>query len=304
MLEDGTRNTIRIQRLKDKLGNRSNASSEVEYDQTWGWMVGEEGRGVRTIIEMVSHTRLDCTIGTASQMRAAVVQALHFTSHRSAFGKLLKDQPLMANVLADLALESEAAATVLLRMARAYDDAAREPAQRSFLRITTAIGKYWVCKRGMGVVAEALECLGGMGYVEESGLPRIYREVPVSSVWEGSGNVMCLDVLRAMGREPDSLTAFLVELDHAKGANRFYDAHLQRVKEEIRNQADLELRARRVVESLATALQANLLLRHAPNFVADAFCATRLGGEHGLEYGTLPPGTQAEKLVERALPRL
>ena len=301
-LEDGTQNEFRILRLKDKLGNRSNASSEIELDQTWGWMVGEEGRGVRTIIEMVSHTRLDCTIGSSSLMRGALVQAAHHVAHRAAFGKLLKDQPLMRNVIADLAVESEAATTLLLRMGRAYDEAAADPSQRAFVRITTAIGKYWICKRGPAMVAEALECLGGSGYVEESVISRIYREIPVSSVWEGSGNVMCLDVLRAMRREPETVPALLAELSKAKGLDARFDAHLSAVERELADPDDLEVRARRIVERLAVGLQAALLLQQGPDFVADAFCATRLTGEGTLQYGTLPRGTRFEALVERAMP--
>ena len=302
-LEDGTRNRFHIQRLKNKLGNRSNASSEIEYRDTWARMVGEEGRGVATIIEMVSHTRLDCMLGSAALMRQACAQALHHASHRHAFGRRLADQPLMVNVLADLALESEAATTLALYVASVYDRAAADPTLRPLKRILTAIGKYWVCKRGPGLVVEALECHGGNGYVEESVLPRIYREIPLSSIWEGSGNVMCLDVLRALGREPDTLPALREELALSRGLDPRYDARLEEVEQELGERADLELRARRLVEQLAKLLQAGLLLRGAPSWVAEAFCSSRLAGDTGLEYGTLAPGLDIQKIVERALPR-
>jgi len=298
-LPDGSRNHIRLQRLKDKLGNRSNASSEVEYREAWALRVGEEGRGVPTILEMVNHTRLDCIIGTSAMMRQAVAQAIHHASHRAAFGKRLRDQPLMRNVLADLALESEAATVLMMRVARSYDDA---DGAGPFRRIATAVGKYWVCKRGPAMACEALECHGGNGYVEESILPRIYREMPLSSIWEGSGNVMCLDVLRALEREPETAPALLDEIGEARGADRRFDAHLERLESLLHNRADAQYRARRVVEDLALGLQASLLLPHAPGYVADAFCAARLGGEAGREYGTLPPGVEVEKIIERAAP--
>ena len=301
-LEDGTRNPFRIMRLKDKLGNRSNASAEVEYDATWGFLVGEEGKGVRTIIEMVSHTRLDCTIGSASIMRAALAQATHHAAHRSAFGSRLADQPLMRNVLADLAIESEAATALLLRVARGYDEASADPSKQPFVRIATAIGKYWVCKRAPAMVAEALECLGGAGYIEESVMPRLFRESPVSSVWEGSGNVMCLDVLRALKREPESLEALRAELSMARGADKRLDAHLKHIETALADPSDLEARARRIVEMLALGLQGALLTRHAPAAVADAFCATRLGAEGGLAFGTLPPRLAFHEIVMRATP--
>lgn len=301
-LPDGTKNRFFIQRLKDKLGNKANASSEIEYKDTWARMVGEEGRGVPTIIEMVNHTRLDCTIGSASLMRQALAQAIHHTTHRSAFGKRLRDQPLMKNVLADLAIESEAATTLMLRLARGYDDMREDPEKRAFVRIATAVGKYWVCKRGPAMVYEALESHGGAGYVEEAILARVYREIPLASIWEGSGNVMCLDVLRAMAREPETIPALLTELQRAKGADKRYDAHFDRLEAELVNHKDLELRARRVVEMLALALQSSQLLQHAPDFVADAFCATRLGGDWGGEYGTLPSDTAFDQIIDRAAP--
>ena len=299
---DGSRNRLLLQRLKDKLGNRSNASSEIEYRDTWARMVGDEGRGVPTIIEMVNHTRLDCMIGSASLMRQALAQATHHAAHRSAFGRLLKDQPLMRNVLADLALESEAATVLAMRVARAYDEEAEAQEARALRRIATAIGKYWVTKRGPAMVCEALECHGGNGYVEESIMPRIYREIPLSSIWEGSGNVMCLDVLRAMARDPAALPALFDELGEARGADRRYDRLLAEIEGQLARRQDAEAQARRIVERLALALQAGLLLRHAPSEVADAFCAARLGGEAGHEYGTLPADLALERIVERAIP--
>ncbi|MBI1317709.1 MAG: isovaleryl-CoA dehydrogenase [Candidatus Hydrogenedens sp.] len=299
-LPDGTRNRFAIQRLKDKLGNHANASSEIEYQQTWARMVGEEGRGVPTIIEMVNHTRLDCVIGSSALMRQAVTQALHHATYRSAFGKLLKDQPLMQNVLADLALESEAATTLMMRLAQLYDEAAADESVRSTTRILTAVSKYWVCKRGPGAVYEALECLGGAGYVEEGILPRVYREIPLASIWEGSGNVMCLDVLRAMAREPETIPALKTELMKAAGADKHYDRALQRLQDELTDMNDLQTRARRLVEQMALLLQACQLLQHAPSAVSETFCRARLGGEGGMEFGTLPPDAPMHALLERA----
>jgi putative acyl-CoA dehydrogenase len=293
VLPDGARNTFRIQRLKDKLGNRSNASSEPEFENTVGWLVGEEGRGVRTIIEMVAVTRLDCAIGSAAMMRAALAQAIHHAQHRAAFGALLVDKPAMQNVLADLALESEAATTLVMRLAGALD---RQ--ENAFRRLGVAVGKYWVTKRGPVFAGEALECLGGNGYVEDSGMPRLYREAPLMSVWEGSGNVNALDVLRAMAREPESVEAFFAEVALADDARvTSYVADLQKDLGE----AD-EVSARRLVERLALALQASLLVRHAPSYVSDAFCATRLGGDWGFAYGTLPKGLDLRAIVDRAAP--
>jgi putative acyl-CoA dehydrogenase len=295
VLPDGTRNRFHIQRLKDKLGNRSNASSEIELHGAWARLVGEEGRGVRTIIEMVNQTRLDCVIGSAAQMRAGVEQATHHTAHRSAFGKLLAEQPLMQNVLADLCIESEAATATALRLARAYDD---EPL---FARLATAVAKYWVCKRASGHAAESLECVGGNGYVEESGLPRLYRESPLNGIWEGSGNVIALDVLRVLTREPQAVESFLAEVELAAGEPRL-DAWVERAKDELRT-AD-EDTARRLVERLALALQASLLIRHAPHEVADAFVASRLASEGQLAYGTLPRGTDFAAIIERNRPSI
>jgi putative acyl-CoA dehydrogenase len=281
---------FQIQRLKDKLGDRSNASSELELKEARARLVGEEGRGVRTIVEMVVHTRLDCVLGTAGAMRQAVEQATHHAAHRSAFGALLIDQPLMRNVLADLCLESEAATVTALRLARAYDRRATDAREAAFARIATAIAKYWVCKRGPGHAAEALECLGGNGYVEESGMPRIYRQQPLQSIWEGSGNVVCLDVLRALQREPESLEALRDEIALAG------DAELSGSAEQAVAEAD-EAGARVAVERLALALQASLLVRHAPPAVADAFRARA-----GSAYGTLPPGVDTAAIVERHRP--
>jgi len=308
ILPDGTRNAFHLQRLKDKLGNHSNASSEVEFHGAWARMVGEPGRGVPTIIEMVGHTRLDCVIGGAAGMRAGVVNATWHAAHRSTFGKLLIDQPLMRNVLADLCVESEAATALAMRLARAYDEAGAEtPGESSeelsdahlFKRLATAVGKYWVCKRAPNHAFEALECLGGNGYVEESGMPRLYREAPLASIWEGSGNVMSLDVLRALVRTPRSLEVFMHELREAEGADARLDAHVRKLEGQFSDPATLESRARRVVEGMALALQGSLLVRHDAPAVADAFCASRLGGEGGLEYGTLPAGCDFEAIVAR-----
>ena len=300
---DGTRNAIRIQRLKDKLGNRSNASSEVEYEGAWAQLVGEEGRGVSTILEMVNHTRLDCCIGSAGTLRAALVQACHHAAHRSAFGKRLAEQPLQRNVLADLALESEAATALFLRLARAYDQA-DDPREAAFRRLATAVSKFWICKRTGPAVGEALECLGGNGTVEESILPRLYRESPINSVWEGSGNVICLDVLRALHKEPRSAEALVDELRLARGGDRRLDAHLELVEKDLVAGAVPEAGARRLVERLALALQGALLVRHAPKAVADAFCGSRLAGDWGHSFGTLPAGVDTGAILARAWPAL
>jgi putative acyl-CoA dehydrogenase len=297
-LPDGTRNRFHLQRLKEKLGNRSNASSEVEFDRAWARMVGEEGRGVPTIIEMVNHTRLDCVIGAAAGMRQAVAQATHHAGHRAAFGRMLVEQPLMQNVLADLCIESEAATVVMMRLARAYD----EGVQQHFARIATAVTKYWVCKRQPPLVAEALECLGGNGYVEESMMPRLYREAPLNSIWEGSGNVMCLDVLRAMSRGPEVVDAFFAELEVARGADRRLDAFVSQLRDELGDFTAIETRARRLVERMALALQGALLVRHGDPAVADAFAASRLAGDRGLAFGTLPAGIDFERIIARARP--
>jgi putative acyl-CoA dehydrogenase len=302
VLPDGSLNPIRLQRLKDKLGNRSNASSEIEYDHAVGWLVGEEGRGVRTIIEMVNNTRLDCALGSASGMRLGAVRAVHHATHRHAFGKALVDQPLMANVLADLVLESEAATTVAMRLAAAGDRTGDEREQ-AFRRLGLAVTKYWVCKRAPSHAAEALECFGGNGYVEESGMPRLYREAPLMSIWEGSGNVAALDALRAMGRQPESVAAFFEEVELAAGGDARLDDAVGRVRKELMDLEGIEYRARRLVESLALVLQGSLLVRHGHPAVADAFCASRFGGDWGIAFGTLPAGVDTGAIIERAAVR-
>ncbi|WP_406487544.1 acyl-CoA dehydrogenase family protein [Streptomyces phaeochromogenes] len=299
-LADGTRNVFRIQRLKDKLGNRSNASAEVEFDGTWARRVGDEGRGVRTIIGMVAATRLDCVLGSAGLMRQAVSQAVHHSTYREAFGGRLIDKPLMRNVLADLALESEAATTLGLRLAAAYDDGGEQ--ERAFLRIAVPAAKYWVTKRCTPVAVEALECLGGNGYVEESGMPRLLRESPLNSVWEGAGNIQALDVLRALQREPAALNAYLQEVGKARGADHRLDGAIKNLLTELADLDGIEGRARRLVERIAVVLQGSLLVRFAPPEVADAFCASRLGGDWGASFGTLPHTLDLGSVVERARP--
>jgi putative acyl-CoA dehydrogenase len=303
VLPDGSRNAFRIQRLKDKLGNRSNASSEIELDEALALRIGDEGRGVATIIEMVNHTRLDCVAGSASLMRQAFAQAAHHARHRRAFGARLVDQPLMTNVLADLALESEAATVLMLRLARAVDRGGADPAEAAFARLGIALGKYWVCKRAPAHAAEALECLGGNGYVEESIMPRLYREAPLNSIWEGSGNVNALDLLRALAKQPASLDAYTAEIALARGGDARLDRAAASVFEALgANRASLETEARRIVERMALVLQASLLVRFAPSAVADAFCATRLGGEGGFAFGTLPARADTRTIVDRAWP--
>jgi putative acyl-CoA dehydrogenase len=301
VLPDGSRNGFRIQRLKDKLGNRSNASSEIELESAMAWMVGEEGKGVRTIIDMVNHTRLDCIVGSASLMRQAVAQATHHAAHRSAFGRLLSEQPLMENVLADLAIESEATTVLMMRLAGAFDRTS-DPAEAHFRRLALAVGKYWTCKRAIALVAEALECLGGNGYVEESIMPRLYREAPLNSIWEGSGNVNALDVLRAMSREPESVTAFMSEVDEARGTEPRLDRAVDELKQQLSNGAGSEAGARRLVERMAVVLEGSLLVRHGDPAVADAFCASRIGGDWGSSFGTLPEGLQLASIVQRHRP--
>jgi putative acyl-CoA dehydrogenase len=301
VLPDGRRNAMHLQRLKDKLGNRSNASAEVEYDNATAWLVGEEGRGVRTILDMVSATRLDCVLAAATGLRLGVIHAAHHARHREAFGKKLIDQPLMANVLADLAIESEAATTVAMRLAAAADHAAGgDEAEKAFRRLALAATKYHVCKLAPAHAAEALECLGGNGYVEESGMPRLYREAPLQSIWEGSGNVAALDALRALTRQPESAEAFFAELDQARGADRRLDDAIEKLKKDAADPA--EQAARRLAESMAVILQAALLIRHGNPAVADAFAATRLSTDGGRAYGTLPPGTPTESIIPRATP--
>ncbi len=302
VLPGGERNAIRLQRLKDKLGNRSNASAEVEYEGALGWLVGEEGHGVRTIMEMVSATRLDAMTGSASGMRWGVTQAVHHARHRRAFGALLVDQPLMANVLADLVVESEAATLLALRLAAATDHAAAgDEAEAAFRRLAIPVGKYWVCKRAPAHAAEVLECFGGNGYVEESQMPRLYREAPLNSIWEGSGNVAALDVLRAMSTRPESIDAFVDEVATAAGEDAGLDLALEGLRKELADVGDLEARARRIAERLALVLQASLLVRHGPPAVADAFIASRLVDEHVGAFGGLSPRADLNAVIERAV---
>ncbi|WP_059011306.1 acyl-CoA dehydrogenase family protein [Streptomyces specialis] len=304
VLPDGARNGFRIQRLKDKLGNRSNASAEIEFDGTTTvWRVGEEGRGVATILEMVGATRLDCVAGSAAIMRQAVAQATHHAAPREAFGGRLIDKPLMRNVLADMALESEAATVLAMRLAAASDGAAEgSAAERQLLRLALPAAKYWVTKRCAWLAAEALECLGGNGYVEESGMPRLLREAPVNSIWEGSGNVQALDVLRALRREPGALNAFFTEVGQAAGGDDRLDAAIKGLLGALSDLEGMETRARRLVERLALVLQGALLVRFAPPAVADAFCASRLGGDWGGAFGTLSHRAGLAAVVERATP--
>jgi putative acyl-CoA dehydrogenase len=312
VLPDGGRNRILLQRLKGKLGNRSNASAELEYDAATGWPVGPPGRGVQTIIDMVNLTRLDCVLGTASGMRHGLTRAVHHARHRSAFGRRLLDQPLMRNVLTDLAVESEAATLLAIRLAGATGRAAAGDDAESLLRrIGVAVAKYWVCKRGPMHAAEALECLGGNGYVEESGMPRLYREAPLLSIWEGSGNVVALDVLRAISREPATLEAVLDEVDLAMGADHRVDAAARAFRRDLLSAGrvgdpassdELQYGARRLVERMALLLQASLVVRFSPSAVADAFCASRLSGEHGGAFGTLPTGVDAAAVLARCAP--
>jgi putative acyl-CoA dehydrogenase len=295
---DGSANGMLIQRLKDKLGNRSNASSEVEFEDAQATLLGEEGRGVPMILEMGVYTRLDCAIGTAGLMRQALSQALWNAAQRQAFGKLLKDQPLMKNVLADLALEAEAATALVLRLSRAYDS----DDEKLLRRVLTPAAKFWVCKRGSHFGQEAMEAIGGNGYVEEQVLARIYREMPLNSIWEGAGNVMCLDVLRALRKAPDVIDAVAAELDAAAGRHRAYDAFCASLKDRLQDAAEQESSARRLTQDLALALQASLLARHAPPEVFDAFVLARLGADWTGAFGTLAPNLPFDALIERAMP--
>jgi putative acyl-CoA dehydrogenase len=302
VLPDGTRNRMFLQRLKDKLGNHANASSEVEYDGATAWLVGEEGRGVPTIIEMVNLTRLDCTLGSATSMRSGLTRAVHHAQHRKAFGEYLIDQPLMRNVLADLAVEAEAATMVAMRMAGATDKATRGDEREALLRrIGLAASKYWVCKRATPHAAEAMECLGGNGYVEESGMPRLYREAPLMGIWEGSGSVSALDTLRAMATRPECIDVFFDELSLAAGQDARLDTHVQRLRTELADLESIQYRARKVAEDICLALQGALLVRHGNHAVADAFLATRLGGQWGGAFGTMPTGLDVGPIIERAL---
>ena len=299
---DGVRNNLFIQRLKNKLGNRSNASSEMEFHNTWGIMVGDEGRGIRTIIEMVTGNRYYCCASSAALMRQGLVQAVHHTRHRVAFDRQLIHQPLMQNVLADLTIEVEAALALTLRIGRAMDESPTDERAAALARIGTAVGKYWICKRAPAHIGEALECLGGPGYIEDSMMPRLYREAPLNSIWEGSGNVICLDVLRAMFREEAAVPALLAELDAAKGANPALDRTTETLKQELANREDLELRARGLTEMMGIALQGALLVQHTPAAIADAFCASRLGSRWSGAYGTLPTGVDFDGILDRVRP--
>ncbi|GAC1379708.1 MAG: acyl-CoA dehydrogenase family protein [Marmoricola sp.] len=301
VLPGGERNALTLMRLKDKMGNKSNASSEIEYDDAVGWLVGEEGRGVRTIVEMVNMTRLDCVIGSSMGLRTALVTATHHARHRSAFGRPLIEQPAMRNVLADLAIESEAATLAMFRLAGANDRAIRgDQAEAALRRIGLAVTKYYVCKRAPIAAGEALECLGGNGYIEDFDLARIYRELPLLSIWEGSGNVAALDALRARAREPESLDAFFAEAELPVGLNTHYDDALDHLKKELTTYDDIEMRARRIVEQMALVFQGSQVLRYSPTSLADAFCATRLGRDWGTVFGTLPTGIDLEPILERA----
>ncbi len=301
---DGTRNAFHIQRLKDKLGNKSNASSEVEFHGAWARLIGEEGRGIANIIEMVRHTRLDCAIGSAASMRRAVAEAIHHANYRYAFGERLINQPLMKNVLADLCLESEAATALTFRLARSFDESANDEMQKHFSRIATAIGKFWITKRAVAVVAEALECLGGNGYVETAPMARLYRDAPLNSIWEGSGNVQCLDVLRAMRKEPETFEALFFELRKAKGVDARFDNFVKDVEKEFADENEIEFRARRLVENLGIALQAAILIQDGNQVVSDAFCSSRLSGNKHAALGTLPTGIDTNTIINRALPNL
>ncbi|MDB5397413.1 MAG: acyl-CoA dehydrogenase protein [Rhodospirillales bacterium] len=298
---DGAVNAIHIQRLKDKLGNRSNASSEVEFAGATGWLIGEEGRGIPTIIEMANYTRLDCALGSSGLMRQALVQAAHHAAHRTVFQRKLMDQPLMQNVIADMVVEAEAAMRLALRLARAYDRP-DDPAEAGFARLVTPAAKYWICKRGPMLAAEAMEVLGGNGYVEESVMPRLYREMPVNSIWEGSGNVMCLDVLRAVSRTPDGLAAVICELRAAQGDNRRFDEFCLKLSDDLADRALHEGQARRLVERLVLGLQGALLIKDGAAAIADAFCASRLDGGGGGAFGTLPSGADVGLIARNAAP--
>ncbi len=301
VLTDGTRNPFAIVRLKNKLGNRSNASAEVEFDETHGWMIGEEGEGIARIVEMVNSTRMDCAIGSAALVRAALVAAIHHAAHRRVFGAFLIEQPLMQNVLADLALESEAATALCLRVARAIDDSQHDRQTAALKRIGTALAKYYVCKRAPAVVGEALECLGGNGYVEESIMPRLYREAPLNSIWEGSGNINALDVLRILRKQPESFAAWREQIEPAR-VEPLVARESQRLEGQLRDPGLSEAQGREVSERMARLWQAALLVQHAPSSVADAFLASRLGRASCRTLGALPIGTALRAIVDRAAP--
>ncbi|MFN9504877.1 MAG: isovaleryl-CoA dehydrogenase [Rubrivivax sp.] len=299
---DGRKNALQIVRLKRKMGNVSNASSETELRGALAWLVGEEGRGVRTIIDMVAMTRFDCMLGSSAGQRAAVSQALHHCARRSAFGRLLNQQPLMQNVLADLVLEHEGSLALTMRVARAIDQQAR-PSETLLVRLLTAVGKYWICKRTPAHAVEAMECIGGSGVMEDGPMPRLFRESPINAIWEGSGNVQCLDVLRAVHKTPGVLDALFDELALSRGADARLDRCVNALKADVSDHLDEAFGARRTVERMALAVQASLLVRHAPGAVADAWCASRLGDSTHLQFGTLPFGVDADAIIRRATPR-
>jgi putative acyl-CoA dehydrogenase len=300
ILPDGSRNALYLQRLKDKLGNRSNASSEVQFEDTWGLLVGEEGRGVPTILEMGVYTRFDNAVGSAGIMHQCVAQAIHHARHRSAFSRLLIDQPLMNNVLADLALESEAAVALVMRLARAVDNQQSE-VESALRRILIPVAKYWICKRAPAVGAEAMEVLGGNGYIEEGPIARRFRELPLNSIWEGSGNVMCLDVLRAFSREPSTRDALASLLLQRLGQDGRYDQYVKRLFQQLDDPSNTEARARHLTQSIALAVQAALLIEHGPSFVAEAFLASRISTDAPAAFGALPVGLSFRALIDRAL---
>jgi len=304
VLDDGSLNSVRIQRLKDKLGDWSNASTEVEFQGAVAWPVGAAGRGIQTILDMVALTRVDCMLGSAAGMRQALVQAVHHARQRRAFGKLLVDQPLMRNVLADLALENEAAIALAMRVARAVDASGRDPLESAFARVATAIGKYWVCRRAPAFVNEAQECLGGIGYVEDTLLPRLYRQAPLNSIWEGSGNVQCLDVLRALAKEPGTRDALFAELQPACGLHPAFDRQFAALVAALDDSAALEARSRHLVERMAQLLQASLLLQSGDGGIGAAFCRARLGEDRGAAYGTLDAQAPIATLIARVMPEV
>ncbi|HTS91589.1 MAG TPA: acyl-CoA dehydrogenase family protein [Stellaceae bacterium] len=299
-LPDGSRNRLKLQRLKDKCGNKSNASSEVEFYDLQAVMLGDEGRGIATIIEMAHATRLDFAIGSAGLMRQALSQAIHHTANRRAFQRGLIDLPIMRNVVADLAVESEALTWMVFRLAHALDRSETDRREALMSRICTPVAKYWACKRAPQFVVEALECHGGNGFIGDHLMERLYREAPLNGIWEGTGNVICLDVLRSMQREPETLEAFRGEIALARGSNARLDAFAEDLMRRLADPASLEPVARRVVEMMAFALQASLLLRHSSAAVADAFCATRLDGDWGRAFGTMPAGLDTQTIVDRA----
>ena len=301
---DGSKNPLQINQLKDKMGNASNASSETDLRGAFGWLLGEEGRGIANILQMVALTRFDCLVGSAAGMRQAVSQVTHHCHYRKAFGAALEQQPLMQNVVADLALEAEAALALSMRLGRALDHAASDDAEAALVRLGTAVSKFWVCKRAPAHAYEAMECIGGSGLMETCIMPRLYREAPVNSIWEGSGNAQCLDVLRTMRKEPESVAVLLNEIEQAKGDNSVLDRYVDGLKRTLADQTEAEYRARAICESLALALQASLLVRAGNSSISDAFCAARLGEGSGHTFGMLPPGVDCNALIERARPQI